>query len=397
MKKINSKILGIIVLSTIFGLGSGMVGTLLTRVYVLEDSFKVPLYGEINLSGSQYNGSNLVINNAKKVVVEQDTKVADTIKSAEASIVGIFDKKEIAKNQDANNELNISKYYQSSDRIAQGLIITSDGWILSNFIPQELKSSQTKDVVSVKVKEKVISLFVIITNDNKIYPIDDIIIDNSATHSFLHVKETGFPVKSFVTKNDVTNGKMIVGVNWDKNITLSTILNVKRLNNALVQSSDDFMEQIILSEDVSKKFDQGFYFDLNGNLVALTDLDGTITPIYSYLSCINCLLNKKAITRPSLGVNYIDLSKLITGDVNKKLAGALIAKDSHGISVMKDGVADKAGFLAGDIITAINGTPIDEVNDLAQMVSSYPVGTDIIIDFERNGGKFSVTVKLGKQ
>ena len=50
-----------------------------------------------------------------------------------------------------------------------------------------------------------------------------------------------------------------------------------------------------------------------------------------------------------------------------------------------------------DIITAINGTLIDEKNDLAHLISAYPVGTDILIDFERNGGKFSVTVKLGKQ
>ena len=160
MTKMKSKFLVIIILSTIFGLASGMVGTLLTRVYILEESFNVPFYGEIDLSGARYAGLSLVISNPKKVVVEQNSKVIETVRSAKNSIVGIFKKKEVIKSlEGVKKKFNIDDYYQIDDRIAQGLIITSDGWIISSYVPQELKRlTHLSDELQAETKEKVSGL-----------------------------------------------------------------------------------------------------------------------------------------------------------------------------------------------------------------------------------------------
>ncbi len=393
MKTINSKILFIVLLSTIFGLASGAVGTLLTRVYLLEESFNFPMFGEIDLSGTSYHRQGLVISNPKKVVVEQNTKVVETVKSASTNIVGIFEKKE-----EASEEFNLDNYYKMDNVLAEGLIITSDGWILSNYIPQELKAYNdlSEDVLAER-KKSIQDSYVIMTNDEEIYNIDNVLVDDLMSISFWHVSEVDFPVKKFVHKDELKNGQMIVGVNWDKDVFLSSILQVKDLNQALVKNSDDFFDEIVLADVLKENFDEGFFFNVNGNLVAMRDLEGDIIPIYSYLSCINCLLGGDDIIRPSLGINYINLSNLVpSSDDILALNGALIAKNSRGIAVRKGSLADLAGLEEGDIIISVNNLDIDKNNDLSDIISEYNIGDELLLVFERDGEENSTTITLNK-
>lgn len=387
--KINSKILGIIVLSTVFGLVSGLVATLLTRVYILEESFDIPFYGEINLAGTNYSGSNLVITNPKKVVVEQDVKVAETIKSSEEIVVGIYKKKDIQ----ANNNLDLSNFYYADDEIGQGAIITSDGWIISNYIPQEIKNLQGANI-SNKPQAKLFADYVVITKSKKIYEVDNVLTDKSATYAFWHINGNSLPVKNFVSKADMDSGKILVGVDWERQVVLSSILKLEKENQDIVKDSDDFIDKVILTEKLDKALNSGFFFDFNGNLAAMVNADGEIVPIYSYLPCIKCLLTEKALKYPSLGLNYVNLNDLIGLDANWSNRGALIAKNDEGVAVKPEGVAAKAGFQEGDLILSINGTKIDENNDLSALIGTYAVGDSILIEFERAGQKFSVSVKL---
>ena len=387
--KINSKILGIVVLSTVFGLASGLVATLLTRVYILEESYNIPFYGEINLAGSGYAGSNLVITNPKKVVVEQDAKVAETVKASEDIIVGIYKK----KNTEDQTDFDLANYYYADQEIGQGAVITSDGWIISNYVPQELKNLPGANV-STKSQEKLFDDYVVITKNKKIYPVDNILVEKDAAYAFWHITENSLSVKNFVSRTDMASGKTLVGVDWEKQVVLSSILKLEKKNQEIVRNSDDLIDKVIMTEKIDKNFDNGFFFDLNGNLAGMVNAEGDIVPIYSYLPCIKCLLIEKTIKYPSLGVNYVNTHDLIGTDSNQNYKGALIAKNSAGLALKAGGVAEKAGFQAGDLILSINGIKIDENNDLSALVGSYAVGDAILIEFERNGQKFSVSVKL---
>ena len=80
----------IIVISLLFGIAGGIGGEIFARVYLLQNAYKVPLFGEINVPQNVYGGSNLIIESPKKVIVEQNTKVLETVNSAKKNIVGIF-------------------------------------------------------------------------------------------------------------------------------------------------------------------------------------------------------------------------------------------------------------------------------------------------------------------
>ena len=130
-KKQKNSIIIIIALATVFGLFSGVVGELLIRSYLLNHD--IPFFGEIDFSNHNYHNTNLIINDAKKVVVEQDNKIVETINSAKNSLVGIFPKNLSADKPELNTtSFNLSNYYQADQEFGQGLIITSDGWIVTN-------------------------------------------------------------------------------------------------------------------------------------------------------------------------------------------------------------------------------------------------------------------------
>jgi putative serine protease PepD len=70
-------------------------------------------------------------------------------------------------------------------------------------------------------------------------------------------------------------------------------------------------------------------------------------------------------------------------------AGAEVADVTSG------GPAEAAGLQPGDIITAIDGKPIDSFDQVSAIVNSHKVGDEIDVRVARGGGERSFHVKLG--
>jgi serine protease Do len=67
------------------------------------------------------------------------------------------------------------------------------------------------------------------------------------------------------------------------------------------------------------------------------------------------------------------------------------------VKVEADGVADKAGMEAGDVIVRFNNYPVKSIDDLRNMLPSYRVGEKIKVDLLREDATFTVQVKLGEK
>jgi S1-C subfamily serine protease len=73
-------------------------------------------------------------------------------------------------------------------------------------------------------------------------------------------------------------------------------------------------------------------------------------------------------------------------------SGALV------VDVTSGGPAEGAGLEAGDVITAVDGQPIDVENDLADRIAAYKPGDTVTLTVERPGEEpREVTVDLGAQ
>src|SRR3989339_146818 len=352
---VKHKVIVVVVLSTIFGLFGGLVGAIATRFYLLEKAFNIPLFSEISLGGYGASGSNLIIRDAKKVIVEQNTKAIEVAESTGNSIVGIF--KKIKLQEEGLKIFKPQNFYNVHDELGQGFIITSDGWIMT---------------------------------------------DKKTGYSFWHVGVNDLPVRGFVAKDDIHNGKLVIAVNWDGFTWMTTLTGMKTDSISSVKSSEDLNGEIILEQTVPEDFWSSFLFDFNGNILAVINKDGVARSIYSYMSCVDCLLNNKSLTRPVLGINYIELYKMVEPESDKMFnfrEGIMIYKDKTGIAVIPKSPAEKAGLMVGDILISVNGIKINKENTLPYLISRYMVGDKIEIEYTREGksGKAEVVLEVQEE
>ncbi len=86
-------------------------------------------------------------------------------------------------------------------------------------------------------------------------------------------------------------------------------------------------------------------------------------------------------------------------DVTKTLAEGLgLPEDTHGAAVttVVDGsAADEAGLKAGDVITAIDGKPVQSMQQLRTRIGHTAPGTKVKLTINRAGEEKTITVKLG--
>jgi hypothetical protein len=387
---------------------SGMIGELVSRVYILENNFNIPLFGEIDISRTMNGESNLVIRGAKNVIVQQDAKIFDAAQAVRTGIVGIFAKlatttsvASATKNgaAETSGKFDAGDYYQFDAELAQGFIITSDGWIISDFTPPELQvAAGLSAPAAEKNNSAVMKKYVVIMQDRKIYQVDGIIHDKSSGYSFWHINAIDLPVKRFMEGGEISNGQMIVAENRNGWVWPIAISGIKADNDkaGMVRSSDLYFQEMILESAPADEFRGSCLFNLNGDLAGFIGQDGKARPVDNFMPAINGLLKNKRMGRPELGVNYIDLSEFIQADENGTVAanGALVTKNPAGVAVAKGGAADLACLKEGDIIVTVDNKDIDAGNDLRKIINGYIAGDEISIVYMRKGERKEVKMKL---
>ena len=96
------------------------------------------------------------------------------------------------------------------------------------------------------------------------------------------------------------------------------------------------------------------------------------------------------VTRAWMGVQVQPVSAEIADSLGlKKAQGALVDQPTDGSP------AAKAGIVAGDVITAIDGTPVKDSRDLARKIGSMAPDTSVKLTLVRNGQIKELSMTLG--
>jgi serine protease Do len=74
----------------------------------------------------------------------------------------------------------------------------------------------------------------------------------------------------------------------------------------------------------------------------------------------------------------------------KKVEGALVAEPQSGSP------AAKAGVLAGDVITAVDGNEVKDPRDLTRKISAMAPGTEVKLSIQRKGEEKTLSLTLGQ-
>jgi serine protease Do len=98
------------------------------------------------------------------------------------------------------------------------------------------------------------------------------------------------------------------------------------------------------------------------------------------------------VTRGWLGVQIQPVTPGIADSLGmKKVAGAMVDEPQDGSP------AAKAGIKSGDVITAVNGTPVKDARDLARTIGMMAPDSSVKLDLIRQGEQKTVSLTLGQE
>ena len=97
------------------------------------------------------------------------------------------------------------------------------------------------------------------------------------------------------------------------------------------------------------------------------------------------------VRRGRLGVGIQEVTSELAKSLNlKQIRGVLVN------SVDADGPAERAGLRPGDVITAVNGTRVDNANALRNQIAGTTPGTEVALSVLRDAREQQIRAKLGE-
>ena len=147
--------------------------------------------------------------------------------------------------------------------------------------------------------------------------------------------------------------------------------------------------------------------DLNGQVIGINTAIagnaqniGFAIPINDVRGLIEQVVKTGKFARPYLGIRYIPLTADVANEYSLSVSqGAFIApsSDPSNPSIIPSSPAANAGLKENDIITAVNGTNIDQTHDLTGLLDMYQPGNTIKLTVLSGNTSKEVDVTLGSE
>ncbi|MFW5983544.1 MAG: hypothetical protein ACOCQ4_03520, partial [bacterium] len=332
----NKNILLIITLAVIAGLAGGFLGSIINNNYFPQNIYDYPFLINSDFSETGINKSDFVIKGAEELIVEQNEQINKSVKRTKQSLVSIFEYKKINNKEDNGrfststliSAINNGRFYDLNNKAAEGIILTGDGWIMTNNIsvdnPQQIKEDYR--VLSMK---------------DGLFEIDEVIKGEREGVLFLHLKEAkDLPAIELAEEKEVNIGNLVFASDGKQKALVTNIVE-KSGENKAVRFSDQINTNLQLRNDPDDFFDKNtFVFNLDKQVVGVQIEPGRIIPIEQLRPDIQSLLEFNEIRKSEFGAYYIDLASIKMSE-NYPTRGALIYPNDKGVSLVPDGPAEK--------------------------------------------------------
>jgi serine protease Do len=282
--------------------------------------------------------------------------------------------------EDFFGERGARPQYRRENSLGSGLIISKEGYILTN-------DHVVKDAESIQVKlsnEKVYNGKVV-GEDPKI----DLAIIKITAREELPTAVLGDSDKLQVGQWAIAIGNPF---GLDRTVTVGVISATGRSNMG-IETYEDFIQtdaSINPGNSGGPLLNvYGEVIGINTAIVAAGQGIGFAIPVNMAKQVVGQLIKKGSVTRGWLGVSIQPVTEEIAQSFGlKNTRGALVS------DIMASSPAEKAGIKQGDVITRFAGKDLKDARQLQLVVADTPVGKKVELELYRNGKPLKLSLTL---
>lgn len=398
--------IGMIIVSVVSGLFSGMIGSLLVAVYyrpLPSPSLASPVTERRENPSVSSSGS-----------LGDDTTVA-VVRRTSAAVVSITISKEMSTSNkrfpagfDPFGGENPFFFFEDSPANANpkdskekqvvgggsGFLVSSDGLIVTN-----------KHVVADSEAE-----YTVMLADGSKKKATVLAMDPSLDLAFVKIDGSDYPFLELGNSEQIQVGQTTIAIGYALAEFKNTVTKgvVSGINRRLVAGSrmgSELIEGAIQTDAAINQGNSGGpLLDLNGRVIGVNTAVssngqsvGFALPSNLVKRDMESIKRSGKIVRPWLGVRYvmIDDEYAKRHGINVRQGALIIREDrSRDPAVVPTSPADKVGLVENDILLSLDGVSLDLEHSLAQLIAQRSVGDEVTLRVLHQGKEKTVRVKL---
>lgn len=258
-----------------------------------------------------------------------------------------------------------------------GMVITSDGWILSH------KGSMPEDVTNFDIWVSGVR-----------YEIDKQVADDLTEYVLVHVIAQGLPSVAFGASDSTNGGEIVFSLPKEGQVIASSIQSAQYIDDPVILPVELFASSWLVRDADA----HGPLLNSSGELVGFIVDNSVADPIHHALGFVQSVLRSGAVHHAAIGANGVDLSLVVNIDSSKTgnmKFGVLLQPTTKKPAVLSVGPAKDAGLLVGDIILAIDDIDVTKTKSLSELIASYDVGDTAKFRIWRSGEVQTIEIVFG--
>lgn len=290
-------------------------------------------------------------------------------------------------------EINYMGRIQNASGSGSGIVISSDGYILTN--NHVISTSDSSYFYEVSDATSVV---VTLYNDETEYSATIVGTDSKTDLAVLKIDKTDLIPAELGDSDSVLVGEFVLAAGDPYGLTRSVTAGiVSALNREMVVDGTTYN---VIQADcaINSGNSGGALVNSSGQVIGITTLklagsgiEGVsfAIPINTAIPIYKELIENGKVVRPYIGISGIDLDEA-TAIRNGLVKGIYVD------SVYDNSPAEDANIIAGDVIVKFNGKSVSSMDELNELKDSMNVGDSVQITLYRKNKEITKTIILGE-
>jgi len=274
---------------------------------------------------------------------------------------------------------------QRATSLGSGVVVSPDGYILTN---NHVVDGATDVKVSFADKEE--------------YPAKVVGTDKYTDVAVLKINKTGLTTLPFADSTRAEVGDVVLAIGEPFGLGQTVTMGIISAKGRAGLGIERFEDYIQTDAAINRGNSGGALIDTRGSLVGINTAIlsgetggnqgiGFAIPANLAKNIMDQILSKGKVTRGYMGI--------LPQELTPEMAKAFGVPNTHGVAVANvvgDSPAAKAGLKTGDVITAVNGTTVEDVNSFRLQIAGFAPGTTVHLKVDRNGQNLDLAVALSE-